>query len=85
MEKTLVERFREAVSSGEFERASELWNEYAAARLVEVRQCDDSKLEEMRGLMEWAGTVVTCSRAQSLRLLRTRISEVHAASAYGRG
>ena len=38
----------------------------------------------MRELMEWTRTVVICFRAQALRSLRTRLTEVHAASAYGR-
>jgi hypothetical protein len=84
MPKTLAEQFRGAVSSGEFERASQLWNEYAAERLAEARRGCGDKLPEMRELMEWTRVVVTCSRALALRNLRTRLTEVHAACAYGR-
>ncbi|MGA7234922.1 MAG: hypothetical protein WBY44_04550 [Bryobacteraceae bacterium] len=84
MTKTLVEQFRCAVSSGEFHRASELWNDYTAERLVEARRGCGDRLPEMRELMEWTRIVVACSRAQSLRNLRTRLTEAHAASAYGR-
>jgi hypothetical protein len=84
MPKTLVEQFRGAVSSGEFLRASQLWNDYAAERLVEARRGCGDKLPEMRELMEWTRTVVVCTRAQALRNLTTRLTEVHAAGAYGR-
>jgi hypothetical protein len=84
MSKTLVEQFRGAVSSGEFQRASLLWNDYAAERLVEARRGCGDKLPEMRELMEWTRTVVVCARAQALRNLRMRLTEVHAAGAYGR-
>lgn len=83
MPKTPLEQFRDAVSSGEFQRASQLWNAYAAERLTEARRGCSDKLPEMRELIEWTRTVVICARAQALRSLRTRISEVHAASAYG--
>ncbi len=84
MAKTLVEQFRGAVSSGEFQRASQLWNDYTAERLVEARRGCGDKLPEMRELMEWTRTVVVCARAHALRNLRTRLTEVHAACAYGR-
>jgi hypothetical protein len=84
MPKTPVEQFRDAVSSGEFQRASQLWNAYAAERLTEARRGCGDRLPEMRELMEWTRTVVICARAQALRSLRTRLTEVHAASAYGR-
>jgi hypothetical protein len=77
-------RFRQAVSSGEFERASELWNSYAAERLVEVRQGRGERLPEMRELMEWTRVVAACARAQALHTLRERLTEVHAAGAYER-
>jgi hypothetical protein len=84
MRKTLVEQFRGAVSSGEFQRASQLWNDYAAECLIAARGGCGDKLPEMRDLMEWTRTVVVCARAQALRNLRTRLTEVHAADAYGR-
>ena len=84
MDKTLVDQFREAVSSGEFQRASQIWNAYAAERLMEARCGCGDRLPEMRELLEWTRTVIICARAQALRSLRTRLTEVHAASAYGR-
>ncbi len=84
MAKTLVEQFRCAVSSGEFHRASQLWNDYAAERLAEAHRGCGGKLPEMRELIEWTRIVVACSRALALRNLRTRSTEVHAACAYGR-
>jgi hypothetical protein len=62
--------------------ASHLWNAYAAERLTEARRGCGDKLPEMRELMVWTRTVVLCARAQALRSLRTRLTEVHAASAY---
>lgn len=84
MAEQLVAQFRDAVSSGEFQRASEVWNAYAAERLQEVQRGYGDKLPEMLELMEWTRTVVACARAQSLRTLRTRLMEVHAAGAYER-
>lgn len=84
MPRTSVEQFRDAVSSGEFQRASELWNAYAAERLTEARRGCGDKLPEMHELIEWTRTVVLCARAQTLRSLRTRLTEAHAATAYGR-
>ena len=48
---------------------------------MEARRGYGDKLPEMRELMEWTRTVVVCARAQSLRNLRTRLTEVHAAGA----
>jgi hypothetical protein len=84
MHETPVELFRDVVSSGEFERASLLWNTYATERLTEARRGCGDKLAEMRELMEWTCRVVVCARAQAPRSLRTRLTEVHAASAYDR-
>ncbi len=84
MPEPLIERFRKAVSAGEFQRASELWTVYAADRLTEVRRGCGDKLPEMRELIEWTRTVAACARAQNLRTLRTRLMEVHAAGAYER-
>jgi hypothetical protein len=84
MGKQVVARFREAVSSGEFTRASELWNSYAAERLEEARRGCGDRLPEMQELMEWTREVVACSRAQSLRTVRTRLMEAYAAGAYER-
>jgi hypothetical protein len=84
MDKSLVERFQEAVSSGEFQRASQLWDTYAVERLVEARRGCGERLTEMRDLIEWTRLVATCDRAQSLRRLRLRLTEVHAAGAYER-
>jgi hypothetical protein len=84
MHDTLIEQFRGAVSSGEFLRASRLWDNYTAARLIEVRRGCGDKLPEIYELMEWTRTVVACARAQALHNLRKRLTEVHAAGAYER-
>jgi hypothetical protein len=80
----LAERFRAAVSSGEFERAGKIWNSYCAERLVEVRAGCGDRLPEMAELLEWARMVAACARAQALHTLGIRLNEVHAAGAYGR-
>jgi hypothetical protein len=84
MDKPLVAQIREAVSSGEYERASQLWSLYAEERFAEVHRGCGDKLPEMRELMEWTRVVVLCARAQALRTIRTRLTEVHAADAYVR-
>ncbi len=78
----IVEQFRMAVASGEYHRAQELWNAYAAERLMEVCRGSGEHLPEMRELIEWARRVTLCARAQGLRSLRLRLAEGYAAETY---
>lgn len=82
---TLVQEFRSAVSAGEFARAQDLWNEYAAARVLEAQRGCGDNLPETSALLEWTRTVVTCWRAQALHKLRTQLTLARAAAAYDNG
>lgn len=79
---TLVQEFRSAVSAGEFARAQDLWNEYAAARILEAQRGFGDNLLEAHALLEWTRTVVICWRAQALHTLRTKVTQARAAAAY---
>lgn len=78
----LASSFRAAVSSGEFQRAQEIWNLYAGECLAEVRGGCGDRLPEAQALLEWTHKVVLCCRAQALHTLRLRMTEAHAADAY---
>jgi hypothetical protein len=84
MPESLAAKFRAAVSSGEFQRAEEIWTAYTAERLAEVRNGDGEKLAETQELMEWTRQVVLCARSQSLHTLKERMMELYAAGAYAR-
>lgn len=81
----LVHEFRSAVSAGEFARAQDLWNEYAAARILEAQRGCGDNLPETSELLEWTRTVVICWRAQALHTLRTQLTQARAAAAYDNG
>ena len=57
-------RIREAVASGEFKRAQELWTAYTAQLEEELRQgsFSEAKLAQVRDLMEWSRGVALCAR-----------------------
>jgi hypothetical protein len=78
----LVQEFRSAVSAGEFARAQDLWNEYAAARVLEAQCGCGDNLPEAHALLEWTRTVATCWRAQALHTLRSQLTQARAAAAY---
>lgn len=84
VDNALVERFRAAVASGEFARAEQLWNSYAAQCLAEGPAMRAARLRDMRELMEWTRVTVLCFRSHALRKLRTRLTGLHAAGAYAR-
>lgn len=84
IDKALVKQFRDAVASGEFARAEQLWNSYAAQCLAEKPAMRAGRLREMRELMEWTRVTVLCFRSHALRKLRTRLTGLHAAGAYAR-
>jgi hypothetical protein len=77
---------RRAVSAGEFGKASALWETYAEQVAGEIRGgiCPETRLAQMRELMEWTRGVVTCARAHAQLRLNTRRMKLHAATIYGR-
>lgn len=71
-------RIREAVASGEFQRAQRLWAEYMAQLHEEVRQGSFStiQLEQVRNLMEWSRGVVLCARLHASERLNSLLVAV---------
>lgn len=84
MPSPIIERFRAAVSSRQFQRAEELWGAYTAECLAQGLGMHSERAQEMRELMEWTRITVICWRAQALHKLRTRVTSAHAAGAYAR-
>ena len=75
-----LEPLRQAVCSGDFERAQLLWNECAACLADELsgRRLSEARLAEVRELVEWSRNVVSCARAQ----MQNRINSLHVAGEY---
>jgi hypothetical protein len=78
-------RIRRAVSAGEFGKASALWDTYAEQVAGEIRSrgCPEVRLAQMRDLIEWTRSAVTCARAHAQLRINTRRTKLHAASIYG--
>jgi hypothetical protein len=77
---------RRAVSAGEFGKASALWETYVAEVTEAIRggYLTAPELAQMGELVEWTRNVIICARAHTQRRLSTRITKLHAATAYGR-
>jgi hypothetical protein len=71
---------RAAVASGDYERASILWNDYAACLREELGRgaFSAARLAEVRGLVEWTRSVVLCAHSHS----RARLNQLQAAAKY---
>jgi hypothetical protein len=71
---------RGAVASGEYERASILWNDYVGCLREELRRGAFSAagLAEVRGLMEWTRSVVLCAQSHAL----LQLNQLQAAAKY---
>jgi hypothetical protein len=74
-------RVREAVASGEFHRAQQLWNAYMVQLEEEIRQgtFSTTKLAQVRDLMEWSRGVALCARLHA----QDRLNRVLIAAKYG--
>ena len=74
-------RNREAVASGEFRRAQQLWNAYMVQLEEEVRQgtFSTTKLAQVRDLMEWSRGVARCARLHA----QDRLNRLLIAGKYG--
>jgi len=77
---------RRAVAAGEFGKASALWETYAAQVADAIRggYCSAAELAQMGELVVWTRRVVICAQAHAQRRISTRITKLHAATAYGR-
>jgi hypothetical protein len=75
-----LESIRQAVSSGEFGRAQDLWKECAAGLAEDLSNgcLTEARLKEVREMVEWSRTVVLCARAH----LQKRLNSLHVAREY---
>jgi hypothetical protein len=80
MDNLLPDRIRQAVASGEFQRALPLWNEYAALLRQELSCGRLSATEFVTAgqLVAWSRQVALCARAQALDSLNS----LHVAEQY---
>jgi hypothetical protein len=76
-----TDRIRQAVSSGEFQRATLLWNEYAAWVREEIARgrFTQAQMAEAADLVEWSRGVVECDRAHA----QAQLATLWVASRYG--
>jgi hypothetical protein len=86
MDSEIDARIRSAVSAGELDQASALWEDYASQVVDEIRGgvCPKERLAQMRELIEWTRGVTASGRAQAQRRLDIRITGLHVAAAYSR-
>jgi hypothetical protein len=75
-----TEPIRQAVASGEFQKALLLWNGYAALLREELRNgsLTDARLADVRELVEWSRLVVLCGRAHT----QSRLDSMRVAQTY---
>ena len=80
MQQLPLEPIRQAVNSGEFDRAQLLWNQCAAGLAEELSNgsLSAARLFEVRELVEWSRIVVLCERAH----LRDQLNSLHVAGEY---
>jgi hypothetical protein len=74
-------RIREAVASGEFKRAQDLWDAYIMQLEVELRHgsLSATKLAQVRDLMDWSRGVALCARLHA----QDRLNSLLIAAEYG--
>lgn len=75
-----LEPIRQAVNSGEFDRAWLLWNELAAGLEEELhnRSLTAARLAEVNELIAWSRSVVLCDRAH----IQDQLNSMHVAGEY---
>jgi hypothetical protein len=75
-----LEPIRQAVNSGEFDRAQLLWKECAAGLAGDLRNgcLTEARLAEVRELVEWSRMVVLCTRAR----LQDQLNSLHVGREY---
>ncbi len=85
MDGHLTEPIRQAVGSGEYQKAQLLWNGYAALLREEMPKgsVTAARLAEMRDLVEWSRRSVLCFRAHTQSRLDSMRDSVHVAQTYG--
>jgi hypothetical protein len=75
---------REAISSGEFERARLLWDSSVTGLVEEFEHggCTEARLAEIRELVEWSRTVFLCERVRLQDQIRRQTAEIQVESGY---
>jgi hypothetical protein len=86
MDSEIQAGIRRAVSSGEFGKASMIWEAYALQMADAFRggTCSAEELAQMREIIEWTRSVITCVRAHAQLHLNTQRTRLHATSIYRR-
>ena len=84
MKPTSLHPIREAISSGEFERAQFLWESSVAGLTEEFENGGSAETlpAEIRELAEWSRTVFLCERAHLQDQIRRLQAELRAESGY---
>jgi hypothetical protein len=82
MKPARVDAIRRAVASGEYLRATRLWNEYASLLHDEITRgaCTLADMAEARELVEWSRRTITLARAHA----QSRLDALRAAEQYVR-
>ncbi|HLK69757.1 MAG TPA: hypothetical protein VKU19_40285 [Bryobacteraceae bacterium] len=72
---------RQAIASGEFQRATLLWNEYAAGIREEIARgaCTPDRMAEAGELLRWSSDFVMCERARA----QAELDTIWVAARYG--
>lgn len=81
MENATIPRIRQAIESGDYTRATALWNAYAGWLREELTagRLTQPVWAETTELVTWSRNVLLCARAQAGDCLNT----LHVASVYG--
>jgi hypothetical protein len=81
MDNQRTDPIRQAVASGEFHRATLLWNEYVAEIREEIGRgaCTQARMAETAELVEWSRVAVLCDRAH----VQGQLTTIWVASQYG--
>jgi hypothetical protein len=84
MKQLPLEPIRQAVISGEFDRAQRLWNDCAAELAGQLGSgcLTEAMLAEVRALVEWSRVAVLCERAHLQNQLDRLQTELHVAGEY---
>lgn len=80
MNSTRIEAIRRAVASGDFLRATSLWNEYANLLHREICRgaCTQARMEEAHELLEWSRRTVALARTHA----QSRLDALRVANQY---
>jgi hypothetical protein len=80
--RSLPQRIRKAVASGEFSKVRLLWEEYGETFRTDRKRgpLPLSRLEEARELAEWTRMAALCARAHA----QAKLNQIAVAQKYGR-